>query len=293
MALSPVAFLVVLACALTWTSFDVLRRYLLEELEPIPLVFLLTGLQVPLFAVWAAVEGEWGFGAGYWLPGLVSVVLNIVANVWFVMAIKISPLSLTIPMLSFTPVFTTLLADLLLGEEPGPYQVLGIVLVVVGALALNLRPEPGGTVSALLRKMLHEKGPLLMLGVALLWSLTPPLDKLAMAESGSALHGLVLSAGVALGLGLYLAVRGRLGQVRAATRRPGLVVAALAASAGALALQLIAIRIVLVAIVETVKRGVGNIAAVAVGALLFEERVVAWQWGAVVVMAAGVALILL
>jgi drug/metabolite transporter (DMT)-like permease len=293
MAISPVAFLVVLACALTWTSFDVLRRVLLEDLEPIPLVFLLTGLQVPLFALWSAVEGEWSVGAGYWLPGLTSVAINIVANVWFVMAIKVSPLSLTIPMLSFTPVFTTLLADLMLGEEPGSYQVLGIALVVVGALALNLRPEPGGTFGDLLRRMLHEKGPLLMLGVALLWSLTPPLDKLAMAESGSALHGLVLSAGVALGLGLYLAVRGRLGQVRPAARRPWLVAAALAASAGALALQLVAIRIVLVAIVETVKRGVGNIAAVAVGAVLFKERVVAWQWGAVVVMAAGVALILL
>lgn len=293
MALSPLAFLVVLACALTWTSFDVLRRYLLEDLEPIPLVFLLTGLQVPLFALWAAVEGTWTIGDGYWLPGLISVALNIVANVWFVMAIKISPLSLTIPMLSFTPVFTTLVADLLLGEEPGTYQVLGIGLVVVGALALNLRPEPGGTIKDLLRKILHEKGPLLMLGVALLWSLTPPLDKLAMAETGSALHGLVLSTGVALGLGLYLTVRGRLGQVRSAARRPWLVVAALAASAGALALQLIAIRIVLVAIVETVKRGVGNIAAVAVGAILFKERVVAWQWGAVVVMAVGVALILL
>lgn len=293
MALSPVAFLVVLACALAWTSFDVLRRLLLEDVEPIPLVFLLTGLQVPLFAVWAAVEGQWSLGDGYWLPGLASVALNILANVWFVVAIKISPLSLTIPMLSFTPVFTTLLAVPMLGEEPGPYQALGIALVVVGAMALNLRPEKGGTVGSVVRTMVHERGPLLMLGVALCWSITPPLDKLAMAETGSALHGLVLSVGVSLGLGLYLAARGRLGQVRSAVRRPGLLLAALAASAGALALQLIAIRIVLVAIVETVKRGVGNIAAVAVGAVLFRERVVAWQWGAVVVMAAGVALILL
>ena len=293
MAVFPIAFLVVLACALTWTSFDLLRRFLLEEMEPIPLVFVLTGLQVPLFAAWAAVEGIWVPEPDYWWPAAGSVGLNIVANVCFVVAIKISPLSLTIPLLSFTPVFTTLLAVPMLGELPGPYQGLGVALVVTGALALHLAPGRGLSFSDLLRAFVRERGSLLMLAVALLWSVTPPLDKIAMARSGSALHGLVLSSGVALGLGGFLLVTGRVDQVRAAGRRPGLVLVAVAASAGALALQLVAIRIVLVAVVETVKRGIGNIAAVGLGAMLFDERVGRWQWVAVMVMAVGVGLILL
>jgi drug/metabolite transporter (DMT)-like permease len=64
-------------------------------------------------------------------------------------------------------------------------------------------------------------------------------------------------------------------------------------SAAALALQLIAIRMVLVSIVETVKRGLGNVAAAALGRWVFGERVGWWQWTAVAVMAGGVALILL
>jgi drug/metabolite transporter (DMT)-like permease len=50
---------------------------------------------------------------------------------------------------------------------------------------------------------------------------------------------------------------------------------------------------VLVSIVETVKRGLGNVAAAALGRWVFGERVGWWQWTAVAVMAGGVALILL
>jgi drug/metabolite transporter (DMT)-like permease len=68
---------------------------------------------------------------------------------------------------------------------------------------------------------------------------------------------------------------------------------ALLASAAALALQLVAIQMVFVSLVETVKRGLGNAAAVASGAWIFHERVGRWQWLAVALMGVGVALILL
>ena len=133
----------------------------------------------------------------------------------------------------------------------------------------------------------------MMAAVALMWSISPPLDKLAIGAASSAFHGMVLSGGVALGLGVLLAVKGRFHEVAAARRRPKLVLGALAASAIALGLQLVAIRLVFVSLVETVKRGLGNGLAVGMGAVIFDERVGRWQWVAVVLMGAGVALILL
>ncbi len=298
MPIEPLAAAVLVSCALAWASFDFLRKTLLQWMDPMPLVFLLTALQTPLFALWAAGSGAAGPGRGevwlYALPAAASVALNVVSNVLFVVAIKVSPLSLTIPLLSLTPVFTTLLAVPILGQVPRPVQVVGIGLVVVGALALHRRPRgEGGDGEPPWRAFVRERGAVLMAAVALMWSITPPLDKLAIDRSSPAFHGLVLSGGVALGLGLILAARGRLRGVTAGRRHPGLLVAALAASTVALALQLVAIQIVLVSIVETVKRGIGNAAAVAVGGGVFGERVGAAQWLAVALMAAGVALILL
>ncbi len=294
MHLDPLALATVVGCALGWASFDFLRKSILRSMDPMPLVFLLTALETPLFALWVAAAGAPGPDRSalwlYVLPAAGSVALGVVSNVLFVVAIKVSPLSLTIPLLSLTPVFTTLLAIPMLGQAPRPHQVVGIGLVVVGALALHLRRGQGG---APWRSFVRERGSVMMAAVALMWSIGLPLDKLATDRSSPAFHGLVLSAGVALGLGLILAARGRLGAVAAARRRPGLVAAAVAASAVALALQLVAIQAVLVSIVETVKRGVGNAAAVAVGGGVFGERVGVAQWLAVALMAAGVALILL
>ena len=307
MPFQPLIVLILLATALAWSSFDLVRKLLLDTIEPVPLVFLLTLLQTPLFAAWnLAVGGPWVPAPGYLVPALLSVALNIVSNVLFVLAIRVSPLSLTVPLLSFTPVFTTVLAVPLLGEVPGPLQVVGIGLVVVGAFALHVTPSALSTGAdgaaaggggprpiEVWRAFRRERGAVMMAAVALMWSISPPLDKLAIGASSSAFHGMVLSGGVALGLGVLLAVKGRFHEVAAARRRPKLVLAALAASAIALGLQLVAIRLVFVSLVETVKRGVGNGLAVGMGAAIFHERVGRWQWVAVVLMGAGVALILL
>lgn len=293
MTFEPLAALVVVACALAWSSFDLVRKVLLERVEPMPLVCALTAMQVPLFAAWAAVEGAGLPGEGYLLPAALSAGLNIVSNVLFVVAIKVSPLSLTIPLLSFTPVFTTILAVPMLGEVPGPWEVAGIALVAVGALGLHMAPGRGVNPVELARAFLRERGSVMMAGVALMWSIAPALDKLAMERSGPAFHGFVLSSAVALGIAAVLAARGRLGALGAVRYRPGLVGLAILASAAALALQLVAIGIVFVSLVETVKRGLGNAAAVAAGAWIFHERVGRWQWLAVALMGAGVALILL
>lgn len=296
MAFSPLAALVVVACALAWSSFDLVRKVLLERVEALPLVFALTGLQVPIFALWVGLGGGGAGGAaeaGYLLPAGLSVAVNVVANLLFVTAIKVSPLSLTIPLLSFTPVFTTVLAVPMLGEVPGPWEAVGIVLVVAGALGLHMAPGRGSNPMELARAFARERGSVMMAGVALLWSVTPPLDKLAIGHSSPAFHGLVLSVGVAAGLGAILAGLGGLGQLRTLTRRPVLFALAVAASAGALALQLVAIKMVFVSLVETVKRGLGNAGAVAAGAWILDEEVGRWQWAAVGLMGAGVALILL
>lgn len=298
MAFEPLVALVLVACALAWSSFDLLRKVLVRWVDPLPLVFTLTALQAPLFAAWhlGAAGGSLTASptAGYTVPAALSVLLNVVANVLFVVAIKVSPLSLTIPVLSFTPVFTTLLAIPVLGEVPAPSDWAGIVLVVAGALGLHVAPGSGAHPLGMARAFLRERGSVMMAGVALLWSVTPALDKLAIERSGPAFHGLVLSVGVAAGLGAILARRQGLGAAGAALRmRPGLLALALLASAGALALQLVAIQVAFVSLVETVKRGLGNAAAAAAGTWLLGERVGRWQWGAVAVMGVGVGLILL
>jgi drug/metabolite transporter (DMT)-like permease len=284
----------VAAASLGWAAVDTLRKALVREIPPVPLLFLLTAVATLPFLVWAALDGSpWGAlgHRAYLIPAVASVVLNIGANLAFLQALRVSPLSVVVPLLSLTPVFATLLAVPLLGERLGPAGLAGVALVVAGALWLNA-PRPGAPRSAG-RGFFREPGIPLMAFTALAWSLTLPLDKLAAQEAGAPLHGAMLNAGVALGLLAVLLARRELASIGAVRRVPGLFLLAVGVSALALALQLLALRFVLVAWVETVKRCVGNLSAVLLGRALFGEPITWRKLLAVAVMAAGVALLFL
>lgn len=292
MSISLGALLLVLASSLAWGGFDTSRKVLAERIRPLPLLFLLTTASAPLFAIWLAVDGMPDVATGYLLPAAGSVVLNVGANLAYIEAVRRSALSLTIPLLSLTPVFTALLAIPLLGERPMLVQAAGILLVVLGALILSLPAEDRLSPAGALRAWRREPGALWMIVVALLWSLSGPLDKLAMGQSSGPFHGLMLHLGVAAATLLILAVWRKLGELSDA-RGAGLpFLAAIGLGSLALALQLMAYQFLWVSLVETLKRGIGNLLAVLFGRLVFAEAITLRKLVAVTLMAAGVALIL-
>ncbi|MFL6197158.1 MAG: EamA family transporter [Thermoanaerobaculia bacterium] len=285
------ALLLVVACSLGWAGFDLLRKLLVREIPPVALVFLLTVGSAPLFAVWWIAGGGGGPGPGYWLPALGSVAINIVANLLFLQGMRIAPLSVTVPLLSLTPAFATLLAIPLLGERPTALDSLGILMVIAGAIWLHWTPRPTEPAPAQDRKV-AVKGASMVALTAFLWSLTIPLDKLSVERGPAPFHGVVLTAGVALGVLVVLTFQGSLREVGRVRRAPWLLVLALVVSSAALALQLLALPQVYVGTVETLKRGIGNFMALLSGWAFFGEAVTPRKVFAVGLMAVGVALIL-
>lgn len=73
----------------------------------------------------------------FFLAILVQLPLEIIATVLYMKAIKYSPLSLSVPFLSFTPIFLLLTSYILLGEIPGKLGFIGIILVCLGGYLLN------------------------------------------------------------------------------------------------------------------------------------------------------------
>lgn len=291
MTVSPAALLLVVGCAIAFSVADLQRKLLTERMRTLPLLVAMSAGMAPFFLAWWLWQPGGGPGPGYWLPGLGSMVLNIVANLAFLVAVRIAPLSLTIPVLSLTPVFTTLLAVPLLGEVPSARQLAGVALVVAGVVGLGLRTAEGISPRQLLRALGREKGSQLMVVTALCWSLAMPLDKIALAASGPAFHGLALNAGVALGALAMLAVRGRAGELRGLGAHWVLLTWLVVIGAVALVLILLAIPLTWIGFIETMRRGLGSFLAVVWGRLLFAERVTARTLGAIAVIAGGVALV--
>lgn len=272
---------------LAFAGLDLIRKLLAGRVDALALVFFMSLGAVPLVAVLIAFQGLGSVSTGYVLPGLGALALNLLGNFAFIHSVRLSPLSRTIPLLSLTPAFTALMAIPVLGEVPSRAQTVGIVLVVMGAMALN-SARARHPLSGLFR----EKGALVMVGVALLWSLSGPLDKLALSHASVLFHAIVMTFGVAMGALSILLLQGRVDALRSASNDKRLLVAAMVAVTLALLFQLLAIKGVFVSLVEAFKRSLGSFMAVVLGRIVFGERVRSTQVIAVFVMVVGVVLIL-
>lgn len=111
-----------------------------------------------------------------------SLPLNAAAFLLYVYAIRISPLSLTLPYLAFTPVFMLFTGKIFLGEVPGLYPFIGILLVVAGSYILNINPSNRSFLGAF-NAFRQEPGARIMLFVAFLFSFAAVIGKQGMLHS--------------------------------------------------------------------------------------------------------------
>jgi uncharacterized membrane protein len=110
--------------------------------------------------------------------------LEITSFLLYLEALKISPLSLTLPFLSFTPVFLIITSYLTLGESVDTSGFIGILMVTAGAYLMNVHTLKHGLLEPL-RAITRERGSLLMLIVAFIFSITSNLGKIAIQHSNT------------------------------------------------------------------------------------------------------------
>ena len=122
-----------------------------------------------------SLDGTFWLAIGFALP------LEIAAWLLYLRAIRISPLSLTVPFLGLTPVFLLLVPWLLMGETVSLIGGAGVITVAVGIYALNVSKSSQGFLGPL-KAVWHEPGSLLMIVVAIIFSLTATLGKIAIVH---------------------------------------------------------------------------------------------------------------
>jgi drug/metabolite transporter (DMT)-like permease len=254
-------------------------------------VYVITWSMMALSLPWTALvllaQGLPPVGSGFLKAAAVSLVLNLAAVTLQVKALSLSPLSLTMPFLAFTPLFMILTSSIVLGEVPDSKGLLGIVLIASGAYAINLEKLRGGALGPL-RAVASEKGSRLMLIVALIWSVTAVYDKVAVLESSpafyttcfSAVFGLLYAPALLLGLRRTPPPRGSV---------PRLILLG-ALSAVMIISQMSAIELTAASYVIAVKRA-GMVIAVLLGYVFFKERHVATRLLGASLMMAGVAVL--
>ncbi len=296
--------------AVCWTVLDISRKHIVSRLTTSIALLGLMIAQIP-FVVPFMTAAEFGVAPASDSPiskvlfveypelswtyaafAAGSVVLNIAANWLFLRGMQISPLSLTTPYLAFTPVFSALFAFLFLGEGVTGWGIAGILVVCLGAFFLNPGSKEHGWLAPI-KALWTERGSFYVLLVAIIWSITPILDKRASNLTSPMWHTLVLAVGVGTVFAVWLSVKEDVGKVwKELEIMPLIVLMGGFFLVAAMVLQLTSYAYIEIAYVETLKRALGVVGAMAAGYFLFGEKDIARRFLGAGVMVVGVALVM-
>ena len=224
----------------------------------------------------------------YTLP--VGGLFNILASVLYMKAIKHSDLSLTVPMVVFTPLFLLITSPLIVGEFPNLFGFFGVILIVVGSYLLQVKKRADGILQPF-KSLLQQKGPRYMLLVAFIWSISANVDKIGVLNSSPTLWITSMSMFISIGLFpfTYKHLFGKTVEIKKTIRMVfpiGLIYSFVILN------QMIAINLTLVSYVISIKR-MSAVFAVFWGFLIFKETGIKERLLGVSIMILGVLLITL
>jgi drug/metabolite transporter (DMT)-like permease len=135
-----------------------------------------------LFIPWPELDRD------FYMAFIIALPVELITIILYVKALKLSPLSLTVPFLALTPVFLVTVSYVLLGEEVSPAGAAGILLIAAGGYILNIDTVRRGLFEPV-RSIIRDRGALLMIAVALLYSITSSLGKMAITHSSPLFFG--------------------------------------------------------------------------------------------------------
>ena len=269
---------------------DVLGKKSLEKCNEYIVAWSLRIFAFPFILPLLVFTKEMELGSRFWPALLAGGALNIVTTILYMKAIKTSDLSVTVPMVTFTPLFLLLTSPFIVGEFPSLKGVFGILLIVMGSYLLHLKEKKKGLLAPF-KAIVKEKGPRLMLVVAFIWSITSNIDKVGIQNSSIvhwaiAMHIFSIFAMIPV---VWVTSRSSMSQV---WKRQKVLFPMGFVNALKYIFQMAAIQLTLVAYVISIKR-TSAILSVVLGFLIFKEKGFRERLTGSVIMILGVLLITL
>ncbi|MEX0772123.1 MAG: EamA family transporter [Balneolales bacterium] len=214
--------------------------------------------------------------------------INTLSIFLYMKAIQASDLSITVPMVTFTPLFLLFTSPLILGEYPSLQGLLGVLLTVLGSYMLNIKQRRQGFMAPF-KALLLETGPRIMLGVAFIWSFTANIDKIGVQNSSPIFWAISMTCFASVALLPFMLIYSKQTFRQMSLQLKTLMPLGLF-NALTLVVQMTAINIALVTYVVSIKRG-STVLSVFWGHFFLGEKGLKERLLGVSIMVAGVFLI--
>jgi uncharacterized membrane protein len=216
--------------------------------------------------------------------------LNVATTILYLKAIEHSDLSITVPFITFTPLFLLITSPLIIGEFPNLWGFVGVLLIVFGSYIMNLKLKYKSKLEPF-KAILKEKGPRYMLAVAFLWSISANFDKMGIANSSSLFWAVAISLFLTILMFVLLLLKSRQHINQLYINFRGLLPVGIF-TAMSLIFYVTAIEMTLVAYVISIKR-CSALISVVFGYFVFKEKGIKDRLIGTIIMLLGVLVIAL
>jgi drug/metabolite transporter (DMT)-like permease len=199
-----------LVSALGDATRDLAAKRVLTKSNSLLFTWLLFALPLPVIYAADILIGVPRPAPGFYAAIFTALPLEILAQILYMQALRLSPLSIVAPLLSLSPVFMLVIPFLLIGERISVTSGFGVLLIAAGAYTLNAGAARRGFLAPF-RALLGDRGAVYMCMVAFLFSITATLSKKAIMLSSPFHYMAVYWTCLVIGMAPLLAViyRGR------------------------------------------------------------------------------------
>ena len=226
----------------------------------------------------------------FWSATLIALPLEITAIILYTKALKTSPISLTMPLLALTPLFLIFISYIILGERVSISGGIGVFLIVIGSYMLNIH-KIRQALTEPIKAIFKEKGSVMIIIVAFIFSITSSLGKMAIEHSSPMFFGSLYFILVTL-LFTPIAIGKNKGKITV-TRKDIIPLASLGITYSLMIIfHMLAISLTKVAYMISVKR-MSILFSIFYGYILFKEEKIAGRATGGIIMFTGLVLIIL
>lgn len=239
---------------------------------------------VPFLWIFVLINGVPIFETDMFLYYFLSVPIEVAAGIMFIYALNSSPISLVIPLFSFTPVFVLLVSIFTLHEYPNIYGVIGVLLIVAGSYAVNISNISRGVFSPL-TMLFKDKGSRFMLGAAFLYGMTSVIAKKCILKSDPYFYAATFYSAVLI----VLLIKAKLNGKRLLLFKKEFVINGLIFGTMVL-FHVIGLKLTYAGYLVSIKRS-SILFSIVLGMILFKERDIAQKLFGALMMIGGILFI--
>ncbi|MDR7127860.1 putative membrane protein [Algoriphagus sp. 4150] len=153
-------------------------RYVDEYTVALSMHLVISVLLTPIVLVMGVEE----MSVRFFVALISSSFLQLAVILLYMKAIKRAELSVTVPLITLTPLFMLLSSPILIGQFPNLPGIGGILFIVAGTYLLNMEGSKR-EIFAPFKNLVYNQSSRYMLIVAFLWSITANIDKIGVEET--------------------------------------------------------------------------------------------------------------